>query len=220
MPRRSIRGEKNFYQEHSRSYKASCIAVVIFPPSELMRCRLVLLSALALLITPSLAQDLAPRAYVVTPVHANAVTLTSSFYDGGLNFNGAVPITGATGTYNVWVFSCYHSLNFFGRSANIAVSLPYASGNFSGEVLGKGRSVYRSGLFDVSARFSVNLVGGPALRPKEFARWRQMLLLGASLKVIAPTGQYNPTKLVNWGINRWAFKPEFGYSQRWGKVGP
>jgi hypothetical protein len=23
-------------------------------------------------------------------------------------------------------------------------------------------------------------------------------------------------KLINWGINRWAFKPEFGYSQRWG----
>jgi hypothetical protein len=43
------------------------------------------------------------------------------------------------------------------------------------------------------------------------------LLLGVSLTVVAPTGQYNTTKLVNWGINRWAFKPEFGYSQRWGK---
>ena len=42
------------------------------------------------------------------------------------------------------------------------------------------------------------------------------MLLGASLKIIAPTGQYDPTKLINWGINRWAFKPEFGYSQRWG----
>src|SRR5215470_2714756 len=51
------------------------------------------------------------------PLHANAVTLTWSFYDGGLNFNGAIPITGATGTYNVPVFSYYHSLNFFGRSA-------------------------------------------------------------------------------------------------------
>jgi hypothetical protein len=28
--------------------------------------------------------------------------------------------------------------------------------------------------------------------------------------------QYDPTKIVNWGINRWAFKPEFGYSERWG----
>jgi len=38
----------------------------------------------------------------------------------------------------------------------------------------------------------------------------------ASLKVLAPTGQYEPTKLVNWDINRWAFKREFGYSECWG----
>jgi Putative MetA-pathway of phenol degradation len=42
------------------------------------------------------------------------------------------------------------------------------------------------------------------------------VLLGASLKVEAPTGQYDPTKLVNWGTNRWSFKPELGYSQRFG----
>ena len=23
---------------------------------------------------------------------------------------------------------------------------------------------------------------------------------------------------INWGINRWAFKPELGYSQRWGNI--
>ena len=57
-------------------------------------------------------QDLAPRAYVITPLHTNAITLTWSFYSGGLNFNGTVPITGATGTYHVPVFSYYHSLNF------------------------------------------------------------------------------------------------------------
>jgi hypothetical protein len=172
-----------------------------------------------LLVTSALrltAQDLAPRAYVITPVHANAIILTWSFYDGGVNFSGTVPITGATGTYHVPVFSYYHSHNFFGRSANITASLPYAVGTFSGDVLGKGRSIYRSGLLDFSARFSVNLLGGPAMQPPQFAEWKQKRILGASLKLVAPTGQYDPTKLVNWGINRWAFKPEFGYSERWG----
>jgi hypothetical protein len=178
---------------------------------------LVLLVALAVCLQPSLlAQDLAPRAYVITPLHANAVTLTWAYYNGGVNFNGAVPITGATGTYNVPVLSLYHSFNFFGRSANITGSLPYAVGNFQGDVLGMQRSAYRSGLLDLSFRFSVNLMGGRALQPQQYAKWRQKVLLGASLKVIAPTGQYDPTKLINWGINRWAFKPEFGYSQRWG----
>lgn len=183
-----------------------------------MRPRLIpLLAGVVTVLSLQLpAQDLAPRAYVITPVHANAVTLTWSFYDGGLNFNGTIPIIGATGTYNVPVFSYYHSLDFFGRSANITVSLPYAVGTFSGDVLGKGRSIYRSGLLDFSARFSVNLKGGPAMQPQQFAKWKQKTILGLSLKVVAPTGQYDPTKLINWSINRWAFKPEFGVSQRWG----
>ena len=40
--------------------------------------------------------------------------------------------------------------------------------------------------------------------------------MGFSLKVVAPTGQYDPTKLINWGANRWAFRPELGLSRRWG----
>jgi hypothetical protein len=50
----------------------------------------------------------------------------------------------------------------------------------------------------------------------EYQKWRQKMLIGASLKIVAPTGQYDGTKLINWGNNRWAFKPEIGYSQRWG----
>ena len=46
-----------------------------------------LCSLVALLAWPMYAQDLAPRAYVITPVHSNVVNLTWSFYDGGVNFN-------------------------------------------------------------------------------------------------------------------------------------
>jgi hypothetical protein len=180
------------------------------------RCRLVIDVWLCLCwMTWAAAQDLAPRAYVITPVHANAVTLTWSFYSGGLNFNGAVPITGAMGTYSVPIFSYYHALSFFGRSANVTVSLPYGVGTFTGDVLGQNRSVYRSGLLDLTARFSVNLKGGPAMLPQEFAKWKQRTIIGASLKIVAPTGQYDPNRIVNWGINRWAFKPELGYSRSW-----
>ena len=182
-----------------------------------LRRLLAVAGAVALLSLPLAAQDLAPRAYVITPVNSNAVTLTYSFYTGGLDFNGTIPITDATGTYSVPVFSYYHSFSFFGRSANITGSLPYGVGNFSGKLLGEDKSVYRSGLLDLSARFSVNLMGGRAMPAKEFVKWKQTKLLGASLKIIAPTGQYDPTKLVNWGINRWAFKPELGYSQLFGK---
>jgi hypothetical protein len=162
------------------------------------------------------AQDLAPRAYVITAVHTNAINITWAFFDGGVNFNGTIPVTNATGTYNVSIFSYYHSLNFFGRSANITGYLPYGVGTFQGDLAEQSRSVYRSGLLDSSFRFSVNLMGGPAMQPKDFAKWKQKRLLGLSLRMVAPTGQYSGKKLVNWGSNRWAFKPELGYSERWG----
>jgi hypothetical protein len=191
--------------------------LIIYATSLFMRLRLVLISALLIVLSANtFAQNLSPRAYVITPTHSNALTVTWSFYDGGLSFNGTVPIKDGRGTYNVPIASYYHGFNFFGRSANVNVVLPYAFGDFTGELNNQQRSVYRSGLLDLSGRFAVNLYGGRAMPAKEFRNWRQRVLLGASLTVVAPTGQYDPTKLINWGINRWAFKPEFGYSQRWG----
>lgn len=162
------------------------------------------------------AQDLAPRAYIISPLHSNAIILTYSFFDGSIDYNGIVPIGGATGTYSVPIISYYHSFSLFGRSANVVGSLPYAVGNFHGTVSGAGTNIYRSGLLDSVFRVSVNLKGGPAMPADKFIKWKQKMLLGASLRVVAPTGQYDLTKLINWGANRWGFKPEFGYSQRWG----
>ncbi len=162
------------------------------------------------------AQDLVPRAYVITSIHSNAVILTYSFSSGGLLFNNALPITDAKATIHISVFSYYHTLSFFGRSANITASLPYGVGNFQGTFKDNENKLYRSGLLDSTFRFSVNLMGGPAMSVKEFQSWRQKTILGVSLKVVAPTGQYDGTRLINNGTNRWAFKPELGYSRRWG----
>ena len=162
------------------------------------------------------AQDLAPRAYFIAPLRSNAITLSESFFDGSIDYNGAIPISNATGAYNILLLSYYHSFGFFGRSANVVATVPYGVGNFRGTV-GTEMQVYRSGLVDSVYRVSVNLVGGPAMPVEQFVKWKQKKLLGVSLKVIAPTGQYDPTKLINWGTNRWSVKPELGYSQAWRK---
>jgi len=179
--------------------------------------KLAFAAVLALSLPQALhAQDLTPRAYVINPVHTNAVILTYSFSEGGILFNNAIPITDASAKINVSIFSYYHSLGFFGRSANITASLPYGVGNFQGTFIDNESRFYRSGLLDSAFRFSVNLKGGPAMSVKDFQSWRQKTILGVSLTVVAPTGQYDGTKLINNGSNRWAFKPELGYSRRWG----
>lgn len=162
------------------------------------------------------AQDLAPRAYLITPVHSNAVNVTYAFFTGNLLFDGALPITGATARASVSIVSFSHSLRLLGCSASFSASLPYGVGNFHGTVAGAEAAAYRSGMLDSFYRFSINLVGGPAMNLQEFQKWKQRTLVGVSFKVVAPTGQYDPTKLINFGTNRWAFKPEVGLSQRWG----
>jgi hypothetical protein len=161
-------------------------------------------------------QDLAPRAYLITPLHSNAVTLTYSFENGNIIIDGAVPITGASARVNLSIFNAYHSFNLFGHSASLLVALPYGVGHFYGEVVGAEANAYRSGLLPVIVRVSVNLIGGPSMSIDEFKKWRQKTIVGVSLKVVPPSGQYDPTKLVNYGTNRWAVKTEVGYSRRWG----
>ena len=55
------------------------------------------------------------------------------------------------------------------------------------------------------------------MTPAEFAQAPPRRTFGASLTVAVPTGQYNSKKVVNFGANRWGFKPELGYS---GQRGP
>ena len=175
------------------------------------------LFALLCLASPvhrALAQDLSPRAYLITPVDTTVVSTTYSHLEGGLQFDGALPITGANANVNLGILTLYHTYDLFGRFANFSLGVPYGVGNFYGTVAEAPRSAYRSGFLDAVGRISVNLLGGPAMGPAEFSNWKQDTLLGVSFTVSAPTGQYDPTKLVNWGSNQWGFKPEVGYSQR------
>ena len=47
--------------------------------------------------------------------------------------------------------------------------------------------------------------------------YQQDLIVGASFGS-APLGQYDDTKLLNLGNNRWSFKPELGVSKAWGPL--
>lgn len=161
------------------------------------------------------AQSLSPRAYVVAPIHSNAVTLTYSLSAGDVVFNG-LPVTNSSGRIGSEIFSYFHTFDGFGRSANVTVLLPYAIGHFQGDVNGIPAKLYRSGLGAVAARMSVNLVGAKAMNAEEFSRWKQKMVIGASLLVQTPTGQYDGTRLINIGEHRWSFKPEIGFSRRFG----
>ncbi len=172
----------------------------------------VLLTLLAVAASVGEAQELEPRAYRTLPKGLNFAVLGYQFSSGNVLVDPTVPIQDLNVDVSVTTLGYLRSFGVAGRSASITVAVPYVFMSGSAVVQGVPMSDSRSGSADMRMQCAVNLFGGPALSPREFAQYRQRRNLGVSLTVTAPTGQYDPSRLINFGTNRWAFKPELGYS--------
>ena len=178
---------------------------------------LVLLALPALLPAHAPAQELEPRAYSPSPVGANFLILSYARSAGDVIFDPSLPFSDVKAAVNSAVLAYGRVFGLCGRSASAAVLAPYAWGSMSGNVAEQFRSIERAGPADLRTRLVVNLLGGPALSPREFAQRRPRTTLGTSLLVVVPTGQYDPAKLINISANRWAVKPELGLSHPVGR---
>jgi hypothetical protein len=161
----------------------------------------------------SSAQEMEPRTYSATPVGTNFVVVTYARSTGDVSFDTSLPITNVQATINNFAIGYSHSFGFGGHTGSVAVSVPYARANVTGDVEGRPESAPRSGMGDVRFRFALSLIGDPPMTPQEFARRSPGTVFGASVTVVAPTGQYVPSRLINVGANRWSVKPELGLSQ-------
>jgi hypothetical protein len=159
------------------------------------------------------AQEMEPRTYSAVPIGTNFVVFDYARSTGGFSFDPSLPITNVQAKINTYALGFSHSFALAGHTASVAMSVPYANANVTGDVEGGLQRAYRSGVGDTEFRFAVNLLGNPALTPEQFARSHLATILGASVTVVAPTGQYVPSRLINVGSNRWSFKPELGVSQ-------
>lgn len=165
---------------------------------------------LAALAPAAFAQEMEPRAYSPSPVDMSFLALSWQRSSGGVTTDPTLPITNVDAEIDNAIVGFARTFGLGGRSAGIAVVLPYTRADVEGEVFEESRSVERSGFSDARLRLSVNLFGGPALDREQFARRTPVAALGASLTVVAPSGEYRSDKLINLGANRWAFKPELG----------
>ena len=162
------------------------------------------------LASSTAAQELVPAAYTPAPYGVNLLSLATAYNSGDMAFDPAGPIEDATGRITASTLGYARTLKIAGRSANVGVIAPYVVGHLEGIYIGEQAFADRSGLGDLGLRCAVNLYGAPAMSPAEFSVFKPRTMIGASLVVRAPTGQYNPEKLINIGANRWAFKPEVG----------
>ena len=164
------------------------------------------------------AQDLEPRAYVNTPVGLNFLIAGYAYSQGGLSTDPALPLEDAHLKIHGAVFAYARSLDVWGRAGKFDVIVPYALLSGTALLAGQPRNREVAGFADPRFRLSVLLYGAPALSLKEFAGYQQDTIIGASVQVSAPGGQYDPSRAVNIATNRWSFKPDIGISQALGAL--
>ena len=175
--------------------------------------KLFLLCSLLWLSTLASAQTLEPRLYSNAPKDLNFLVVGYAYTEGALADSPSLGLTDPELNANIAVFAYVRAIDVMGKSAKVDLIVP--SMCIDGEGTHEGEQVYRDvcGLGDTKARFSINLFGAPALSLKEFASYEQDTIVGVSLQVTMPTGQYDGERLVNISTNRWALKPSIGVSK-------
>ena len=165
----------------------------------------------------ALAQDLDPRAYVHVPVNSTFLVWGLGVSEGGIVSDPSLPVTGIQATVVTPSLSAGRSFSLFGRTAQAFAALPFAWAEVSGNVLGVDATTHRAGLSDMRMRLSWLVRGAPAASVIQLAKAPRRTILGTSLNVVAPAGEYHPDKAINLGTNRWSFRPEFAVSQPLGQ---
>jgi hypothetical protein len=171
-----------------------------------------------MLATGAVAEDLEPRSYANTPVGINFLLMGYSDLHGNVTANPSIPLEDAKLNIQTVVFAYARSLDVWGRSGKFDIVVPEAKLTGSALLAGEPRKRDVTGLIDPRFRFSVNLYGAPAMSLAEFPSYQQDVIIGTSLAITAPLGQYDDSRLINLGNNRWSFKPELGVSKRVGQV--
>jgi hypothetical protein len=150
-------------------------------------------------------------------VGVNFLIAGYAYTRGGVAFDSALPVSNPELETSSAVLAYARVLDLWGLSGKLDAIVPYTWLSGSADYAGQSLERVVEGFADPRVRLSINLFGAPALTLKEFKAYEQDLIVGASLQVSVPWGQYDDTRVVNLGTNRWFIKPELGVSKALGR---
>jgi hypothetical protein len=156
------------------------------------------------------AQEVQPRVYAPAPTGVNVLTLGYAFSTGSVLFDKTVPIDNVMADIHSFNVAYSRSIAVFGMAGRADVALPFVTGDWEGEVVKSRQSTSRTGIGDPALRFAIFITGAPALTRDEFAGFQPKTIVGITLRMQLPLGQYDASKIVNLGSNRWVFSPQIG----------
>jgi hypothetical protein len=183
------------------------------------RLLLACLAVAVLHVPEASAQFTDPHTYDNTPLGTNQLELSYAYVRSDTSIDTSLVITGAKLNLNQGIIDYTRYFGAFHRLMWAEASVPI--GGLAGSISGTSIHGSITGAGDSSYQVAMLLKGGPALSVAQFENYKPTTILGASLTVTAPTGLYNPIKVLNLGSDRWFFKPElalshpFGPNQKW-----
>lgn len=179
-----------------------------------MHARTTVLVVVAAIFVPlnGYSQELIPRAYWPAPSGTNLLVTSYQYSEGDVLTDPSLPVEGVESKIEFLSLTYQRTLSLFGRTTNLQLNLPYASGSAQGFAEGMFRTRDISNLADARALLSINLAGAPAMDGAGFQTLRAnpRTIVGASVLVSAPTGKWDSGRIFNAGANRWAVKPAIG----------
>ena len=166
--------------------------------------------------TTGVAQDLEPRSYSNLPIGQNYLGIVYGYSEGEIDVAPSVPIKDADLTAKTYAGAYVRSIDFGGKPGKI--DLQWARVCIKGEAIFRGEKAGgdRCGTTDPQVRITYLFHGARSMDMREFLATETGRVIGVSLAVSPPLGDYNNENLINTGAHRWTFRPEIGISNRHG----
>ncbi len=159
------------------------------------------------------AQTLEPKLYANIPIGLNFLLVGYGHSEGAIPENSSIGLEKPDLNINSTFLVYGRTFDVLGRNTKFDIILPYSMLDGTAQQYVNPISRNVQGIGDTKARLSFNLLGAPALSPQEFATYQPDTIVGVSLQVTMPTGQYDSSKLINISAHRWAIKPGIGISK-------
>lgn len=154
------------------------------------------------------------------PLKSKVIGVGYGFTYGKIFFDPVLDAEDATIDVSTFAVQYVHPFKLGKKLARLDVLLPYSRASWEGLLGGVPASVTRSGIADPRMRLSVNIIGPSAMESKELREYLiahpVRTVVGVSLALTLPLGQYYDDKLLNLGQNRFVLRPQVGFVHTWG----
>ena len=146
-----------------------------------------------------------PRVFWAVPVDTNVITPMYFNIDSNFGFDNSLIVPDAKFKTNILALMYTRAISVGGNLGSISVIVPGAKleANLGNLPMFQGES---SGLGDITVMGVFSFIGAPAYNQKDFATYIPETIVDLLIAVTAPTGEYDSSKSINLGTNRWSVR--------------